>query len=274
VTVRPQVLTATTIAIVMAWSPLSRSEESASQDGPQVKIPGGCFELGKSTGEDAPPYRVCIEPFLMDKHETTLAEYRRCVVAKGCAPLPRERLCTVVRNGRRSPANCLTYQAAADYCEFVGKRLPTAAEWERAARGPRLTTYPWGEAQPTPRLARMTFHGQGQCCKLTKLAAVCSHPAGNTPEGLCDMAGNVSEWVDGWWADPQDTAPATRLPGTEGFRMLRGGSISNRPELAKGYMRELEPSVDLENGESPLVRMGVRCAADVAPNKTKQNKIK
>ncbi len=148
----------------------------------------------------------------LDATEVTAADFARCVQAGAC---PRglyveatERAgCNLGAPGREShPMNCVSWWGANRFCEWAGGRLPTGREWEAAARGPEGRRYPWGEAAPDCRRAVMA--GCGASPPGTQ--PVATHPEGDTPEGLSDLAGNVDEWTS-----------TTNGMGTE----LRGGAF-------------------------------------------------
>ena len=132
------------------------------------------------------------------KSETTVRLYQRCVTAGTCTP-PRseedDRKCNwgdVDRVGH--PVNCVDWKQAADFCQWVGARLPTESEWYAEASAAGTRDFPWGDTYPSCDQAVFTRRGGGCGLRLTT-APGCSRPLGNSVSGLCDMAGNVWEWV-------------------------------------------------------------------------------
>lgn len=178
----------------------------------QVQIPPGCFRLGSYQGyaDERPAHKVCLDRFAMDRTEVTVAAFGRCVAAGRCKPPtafepshPVRRGCNWQRPGRsRHPINCVTWSTAQAYCNWRGGRLPTEAEWERAARlrGRRTARapFPWGRAPADcrqTRIARVQQHRVTPGCGQGTTAPVGSKRADCTPAGVCDLVGNVSEWV-------------------------------------------------------------------------------
>jgi formylglycine-generating enzyme required for sulfatase activity len=199
-----------------------------------VRIPGGAFRMGSREDPGAPPVEATVAPFWMAQYETTVAEFAR-YLAENPAPdkLPHPQL--VERNGHpvpaagweRRPIATVTFDQAAAYARWLSDRtgrrvrLPTEAEWERAARGGiRKAPYPWGWGAPEDRAV---------------FARDQSRPVGSfrpNPFGLFDMAGNVFEWCA---ADPSD-ADATE-------RVARGGSWSERdPRMLRVFRRAKFPA--------------------------------
>jgi formylglycine-generating enzyme required for sulfatase activity len=161
--------------------------------GQMIEIPAGefvmgCDDLDSKVCGKAERERVSVDlpDFSIDRTEVTQAAYQRCIEAGVCtAPAggfePTE-ACT-------NPVVNVTWQQAGQYCAWLDKRLPTEAEWEKAARGTDERVFPWGNDAPTCELAN--FEG----CGLRSAEPVASHPAGASPYGVHDLAGNVREWV-------------------------------------------------------------------------------
>ncbi len=215
-------------------------------------------------GREVPRHRVRLSSFWLDRTEVTVADYQRCVALRRCHPLP------FARGGRRFdrpelPASLVTFADAERYCRQRGARLPTEAEFERAARGLRGRRYPWGEAFH----GRAANHGRFGVDRtdasdgFEELAPVGALPAGRSPEGLLDLAGNVAEWVGDLFApyheaaavDP--TGPSGSLGGGAplgGARVVRGGDYQSPPVLLRGAARRAVDPVERQ----PWV--GFRCA--------------
>lgn len=192
-------------------------------------IPEGEFTMGYVFGhaDEKPEHKVHLSAFYLDKYEVTADEYKLCVEAKACTePIVAygdyDKHYNYRAPGRgKHPINGVTHLQATEYCEWKGKRLPTEAEWEKAARGTDGRKYPWGNAKPT--CARAMMAG---CGGKTNTRKVGSKPKGVSPYGVYDMAGNVWEWTsDLYDGDYYENSP-TRDPKGPSFgvdRVLRGG---------------------------------------------------
>jgi formylglycine-generating enzyme required for sulfatase activity len=200
----------------------------------EVLIPAGNFWMGcaPQDGEcwpdEKPAHTVFLNAYYMDVYEVTNARYRACVDAGTCSP-PRSN----GSNGIVAYYNDMAYsnfpvvnidwEQAVAFCAWDGKRLPTEAEWEKAARGMDTRRYPWGDAPPTS--SRLNYNLDPH-----DTVAVGSYPSGVSPYGIHDMAGNVREWTADWYdSDYYAQAPSTNPlgPRTGRFRVLRGGSFAN-----------------------------------------------
>jgi formylglycine-generating enzyme required for sulfatase activity len=174
----------------------------------------------------------------MLRYEVSVAEYRRCQQARRCKPLP------YFRGGQRFarehyPASLASWHDARDYCTFIGARLPSEAEFERAARGLSRRTYPWGDLynQRVSNHGRLASDPTSDTDGHRELAPVGSYPSGGTPEGIFDLAGNVAEWVWDRYApeypehDERDPMGPIASSGSN-QRVVRGGAFqSPRPDL-------------------------------------------
>jgi len=188
-----------------------------------VTIPGGSFMMGSGNGDEEPRHQVTLRSLQMAKTLVTVEQYKACVDAGACTAPNTGGYCNWDAAGRtQHPINCVDWNQAKTFSEWVGGRLPSEAEWEYAARSAgKDQEYPWGNEEATCQ--RAVFSG----CGSNGTAPVCSKPQGNSEQGLCDMAGNVWEWVQDWYHDSYDGAPidGSAWESPEGSnRVLRGGS--------------------------------------------------
>lgn len=227
----------------------------------QVLIPAGTFTMGRTRLtpddqtkmrpqvllDDRPPHTVRLPAFHLDSHETTHAEYAEFVKATRRAP-PRHWV------GGQAPAGLekvaiynVSWDDAKAYCEFRGKRLPTEAEWERAARGGLDSqSYPWGDKFDAKFARANTSAGPGEVGQFPPNAF-----------GLYDMAGNLAEWTGDWFdREYYSHSPAESPPGpaTGSYRVIRGGAWSDPPARLTVFFRNWVGAWQRQPN------IGIRCA--------------
>jgi formylglycine-generating enzyme required for sulfatase activity len=173
-------------------------------------------------GEDYPPHTVTLDSFSIDIYEVTNAQYAECVAVGQCRPPDVEFRASKNAN---LPVTQVTWYDAQAYCTWRGARLPTEAEWEKAARGGlEAKWYPWGDDKPVcePGAA---YGAQSHDCWPNEVLAVGSF--GSNGYGLYDTSGNVSEWVNDWYQNDYYTvSPGSNPQGPEtgAMKVHRGGS--------------------------------------------------
>ena len=164
-----------------------------------IKIPEGLYWTGcalhdLNCEDDEIRVVVYLPSFKIDKREVTVREYRECVDRNICPTPSTGEFYNWDRKGFEDhPINGVTWLNASSYCAWRGKRLPTEDEWEKAARKTNDNIFPWGHAEPSCEHA--VFNVRTGACSGNGTSRVCSRPSGNSPFGLCDMAGNVWEWT-------------------------------------------------------------------------------
>jgi serine/threonine-protein kinase len=273
------------------WTPTSPPDvEPMSQDPvPMVSVPAGCFLQGSTSSQieaaaqlclasesapnpktycarssfedEAPQHQVCLEEFRIDQFEVTNARYQACVRAGMCSP-PQQ-----TSSNRRDfyygndafadyPVVYVTWYNARDYCSWAGKRLPTEAEWEKAARGESGAEWPWGHA-----FARGMCNTRpaGSAVNSSDTVVVGGFDACASPYGAMDMVGNVWEWVDDWYARDyysRQVRDNPTGPATTGKKVFRGSSWNSNVGGARAASRA---------GTDPggaYFDIGFRCADD------------
>ena len=200
-----------------------------------VKIPGGSFQMGSNAGyaDEKPVHRVTLDGFELTKSEVTVAQYEACVKAGKCSAANTGQYCNWGKNDRGDhPINCVDWDQSVAFCQWAGGRLPTEAQWEYAARsGGRDWKYPWGDEAATCDRAVMDDGGtrgsagrETDGCGEDRTWPVCSKPRGHSKQGLCDLAGNVWEWVSDWkgsYSSGSSRNPTGPSSGSD--RVYRGG---------------------------------------------------
>jgi serine/threonine-protein kinase len=205
----------------------SRSEKPAVHTGPRapegmVYVPHGSFLMGSahSNPDQTPAHRMPAGPFFIDVTPVTNRDYARFVEATDHKAPDTWKTLSYPPGEGDLPVTGVTWQDAADYAEWAGKRLPTEAEWEKAARGDDGRTFPWG-AKWEPAFAN--WSGNPSRGGAPKIAPVGEFPDDLSPHGCQGMAGNVMEWTASWYL-PYGRATHTSGDYGEKFRVARGGS--------------------------------------------------
>jgi formylglycine-generating enzyme required for sulfatase activity len=240
------------VAGTMLWPGALTAQTTKTYTDPKtgmefVWIPAGSFMMGCDPNFDTcddderPRHKVTLGGFYMGKTEVTQAQY---VVAMGSNPSKNK--------GREFPVEKLTWFQAKEFCEKIGARLPTEAEWEYAARAGGTGKYICGDDESC--LTAIAWYGANSGDR--------THPVGEKRAnawGLHDMAGNVWEWVADWYGtDYYSVSSATTPtgPSSGSFRVLRGGSFGDRVY----YLRVSDRSVDYPSFDYAGAYVGCRCA--------------
>ncbi len=225
------------------WPGPVRSAEAPPPPAGMVAIPGGSFVMGLEGAANKTPHRVTLDPFYMDRHEVTQAEFEQ---VRGANPSRFP--------GPDRPVEQVTWYEARGFCRQQGKRLPTEAEWEYAARAGTTTRYYWGDEFRTGNTWNRDNAGDQ------------THPVGQKPPnpwGLYDMSGNVWEWVADWYdrhyyeRSPEHNPQG---PGSGEEKVIRGGSWYSGGEHQMSATRYwAEPNTRNSN-------LGFRCVREVPSN--------
>jgi formylglycine-generating enzyme len=212
--------------------------------------------------DELEPHQVVLDDYWIDRTEVTCAAYRRCTEVGVCrGPSNTAARAWTARDDY--PMSLVSWDDATTYCAWRGARLPTEAEWERAARGWSARAFPWGNVFNPMVLnhGRFAFDPLDDGDGFAELGPVGSFPEGATPEGVLDLAGNVEEWVADWYAPsyPEQDTVNPKGPPTGDVRVIRGGSFqSGRP-----WLRATARSFDLPTRRRGW--RGFRCARDHHP---------
>ena len=235
--------------------PVALTPKTATPPTGMALIQGGKFIMGRDDGstDEGPAHEVELKSFFLDVQEVTNQEYKKFVEATG-RPVPRNWKTngSYAPDEARLPVAYVTWDDAASYAKWAGKRLPTEAEWEYAARGGNTkSVYPWGN-QWVAGYANIDRKGQ------LKPAPGRSFEKDVSSFGIYDLAGNVSEWVQDNYSEKYGAKPDPRL------RVYRGGNFLDAPDKGTNTYRWADYPQDIP--EDQILRVGFRCAKDLATN--------
>lgn len=255
------------------------SERVSDIDGmPQAYIPDGTFRMGAmdedGQSDERPDHNVTLKGFWIDKLEVTNGMFLLCVKAGACEPPQQFNSETHdqyfnTEEFNAFPVVYVTSFQAETYCEWAGRRLPTEAEWERAARGDDFRVYPWGDERPDSSRGNFNYF-------VGDTTQVGQFPAGASPFGVLDLSGNVAEWVADYYDANYYAQGVTMNPTGPGARsqyfnrVVRGGTFQDVFKdvrvAARSSVRGSNPNADDPYSEDFLgtvsPKIGFRCAAD------------
>ena len=238
-------LMAVTCAACVAKPTPTPTPEITGKDGaPMMLVPSGEFTMGSnaSFAHEQPLHRITLDAFYMDKYEVTVGQYAKFLEAMSLSAPPDWNVMNQPLHQNRPVVN-MSWSDANLYCRWAGKRLPTEAEWEKAARGTDGRIYPWGN-DPLDQLR--ANYGKETWANHAALAPVGSLELGRSLYGIYDLAGNAWEWVSDWYdKDYYEKSPSQNPNGPEqgATKVLRGGSwYANLGYLKSTYRFNIAPS--------------------------------
>ena len=246
----------------------------------KVTIPAGSFSMGcdkdlegECPEDTVPVHEVALSSYVMDKFEVPVELFELCIAENVCTndneDEPHYRTsaesdkCNIGNPERKNhPANCVTWHGAKAYCEWLGKRLPTEAEWENAAKSGKAQIYPWGN-EPAASCDNTVMKGSANGCGSNTTSPIGSKVAGVSEQGVFDLSGNVSEYTEDWYekkfysteeASKADTQGPAEPEGDK-LKVVRGGSYVYGENRARASFRG---SAKLDD---PAIDFGFRCVS-------------
>jgi formylglycine-generating enzyme required for sulfatase activity len=241
-----------------APAPQSGKAGIVGRDGaPMVLVIAGEFTMGDRLF--GPIHRVYLDAFYMDQHEVRVSLYDAFLKATKREKPYSWQSVDMVADGDRPVIGVDWYDAEA-YCRWAGKRLPTEAEWEKAARWTDGRTYPWGNSRLDKTKASYNWDGKRRWEGYKTVSLAGSYEAGKSPYGIYDLAGNVWEWVADWYdRDAYKNSPTRNPQGPPAgeFKVFRGGSaLSHAADVTAALRNRGSPT-------GRAITIGFRCAQSV-----------
>lgn len=269
--------------------PLTKPMDCVKKISGMSCIPSGFFIRGSNNHEDneKPEAKIYLDAFYIDQFEVTNSDFQKCLDAGKCQECLKTGLCKKIfpNYGKKymqplQPVVGVSWYTAKEYCEYMGKRLPTESEWEKAARGEEGWLYPWGDEEANCSLAIIEENGRKGCWEeiLAKPHYMTTREVGTRPPnqyGLYDMAGNSWEWVNDWYA------PSYKICGNDCFGANPKGPCAGKNQcekfgskkIVKGgswwwpayYARSSYRRPHVPSNYPEYHHFGFRCAKDVDP---------
>ena len=241
--------------VVFAMRMRSRAEIVGNDGAPAALIPTGTFIMGDD--EESPRREIFLDAFYLDRYEVTVARYAAFMKDTGNLKSPDQWDTVDLKNGGDLPVIGVNWQDASSYCRWAGRRLPTEAEWEKAARSNDERQYPWGNNAPTSESARYAQPYEKPVYR-EGVARVGSYATDRSPFGIFDLAGNVTEWVADWFSESFSEGDVRNPKGPDSgtSKVLRGASWYE-PAERLGVTKRWHANPSTLNGG-----IGFRCARD------------